>query len=540
MNRLLVCLLSLLSLLTLLVVVLGITAAWNAFWAIPSGLAKALLVVAVLVAVPLLGWFFKRAYLAFLDVQFVKEELATWQDARRRANEEHETTLYLLRTRLPANTEGNRDFIYDERSGQVTEVAGGNYIESVPHTYAPHLSYSYRDTSTRVQEEDEHPVLGPGSMAHPSMESLLALLPDNALQVCLGVSVATGKPFLLDLRKGTHYRIIGGSGFGKSCQAGAILEMSTRTNDPDLLQVALLDLEHKTSRLFEHLPHIAELTVGHRRVPLVATSPDEVAEHFRHLRRELDRRKALSEYDLARERFLFIYVEEFLSLKREVDPDLKTKMLDDFSILALRGRKYGLYLLACAQVDYSDKQLREAMNQFTVNMSFAVRPRAAQAAGFVNYELLQQNFQAKQPGQFVLETTGCSDLMLAPDFDVQARLRALERATWGGIPDRSLTVPSPFLPTPMRLVEAPRTSLERGENEDENDEERPVQADRAELTEHVLRLRQLGWGKEAIIKKVFGVSKGGSKRYREAEALYELLLQEDADEDNADGAESEG
>jgi hypothetical protein len=94
----------------------------------------------------------------------------------------------------------------------------------------------------------------------------------------------------MPLLKGVHYKLIGSSGFGKSCEAAAILDMTTRTNDPDHLLIALLDLEHKTSQLFADLPHVAELPVGQRRVPCVATDADEVAAHLGYLKRELDRR----------------------------------------------------------------------------------------------------------------------------------------------------------------------------------------------------------------------------------------------------------
>jgi DNA translocase FtsK/SpoIIIE-like protein len=538
MNRALTYVLVLLGLLGVLAATAVLVAGWHAFEAISSTPVKILVVLVVLIALPLLGRWIKRAYLSWLEVQHAKEELTARQDERRRINERHEVDLYLAKTRLPADAQGNRAFIYEELTGRVIEVPSGNFVQSVPHTYAPHLAYIYKDTSTRIQEEEHtQALLPPGPVQHPSMDYVRSLLQENALQVCLEMSATSGQPCVMHLLDGTHYRIIGGSGFGKSCEAAAILEMTTQTNDPAHLQIALLDLEHKTSRLFENLPHIAELSLGRKRVPLVATSPDEVALHLHYLRRELDRRTQLSEYDLSRERFLFIYVEEFLSLKREVDPALKRRMLDDFSILALRGRKYGLYLLACAQVDYADDQLREAMNQFNVNMSFAVRPRAAQAAGFASYDLLKQNFEAKKPGQFVLETTGCTDLMLAPQFDVKAKLQELERRA-ARLSSHSAPVLTPFSSPDLRLIEAARTPLERTENTDEGTDERPWQADMDEVAVKVMKLRTLGWGKQAIIEKIWSVTKGGSKRYKEAEALYERILETSSNENYHEESEA--
>ena len=99
------------------------------------------------------------------------------RDARRQANEQHETNLYLAKTRLPANEQGNRDYIYDERTGQVIEVASGKVIQPVPHTYAPHFTYTYRDTSTRVSEEEpaQQPyLLTPGELHIPTFAESLA------------------------------------------------------------------------------------------------------------------------------------------------------------------------------------------------------------------------------------------------------------------------------------------------------------------------------------------------------------------------------
>ncbi len=49
--------------------------------------------------------------------------------------------------------------------------------------------------------------------------------------------------------------------------------------------------------------------------------------------------------------------------------------------------------------------------------------------GFISSELLNQNFASKIPGQFVLEMTGCCDLGIAADYDVKAKLEALQSET---------------------------------------------------------------------------------------------------------------
>jgi hypothetical protein len=54
----------------------------------------------------------------------------------------------------------------------------------------------------------------------------------------------------------------------------------------------------------------------------------------------------------------------------------------------------------------------------------------------------------------------------------------------------------------------------------EDDEERRA--------ERALQLKAKGWGKAKIILEVWGVSKGGSQKYKDAEAEYKRLVEESA------------
>lgn len=442
---------------------------------------------------------------AFVAVVWLKswiEHKSKMQDLERQHKEAEIEAARMQAKTMHPDAAGNYPAVYEERYSTFVQAQSGNIIQPVPQTYSPHYAphITYHNQQQTGEKPDASTSVQEITADFPTMEEIYSSLRENALEVCLGRSKSTGELFTMPLVEGTHYRIIGGSGFGKSCFAGAILDMTTAMNDEDHLQIALLDLEHKTSRLFEKLPHIAQIQVGRRWIDCVASEPDEVAEHLGYLKKELDRRKALSEYDLRRERFMLIYVEEFLSLKREVDPKLLEEMAAHFTILAARGRKYGMHLLACAQVDYADKQFRDAMNQFNVNASFSVKPSAAQAVGFVNHNLLKQNFAAKQKGQFVLETTGCTDIMLAPQYDVKKMLLQLERSSY---------VHSAVQP---QLLNEPRTVPERDEN------------GMFERSSEVLRLYSMGWGKQAIIEKVWSVKKGGSERYKQAESEYNTIM----------------
>ena len=83
----------------------------------------------------------------------------------------------------------------------------------------------------------------------------------------------------------------------------------------------------------------------------------------------------------------------------------------------------------------------------------------------------------------------------------------------------------------------PREHLERSLalTYSENEESEPIaqkqlaepeQNGESERTEKALQLKAKGWGKAKIILEVWGVSKGGSPKYKAAEAEYKRLLGE--------------
>jgi hypothetical protein len=59
-------------------------------------------------------------------------------------------------------------------------------------------------------------------------------------------------------------------------------------------------------------------------------------------------------------------------------------------------------------------------------------------------------------------------------------------------------------------------------------EQNDAQNAEAERTERALQLKAKGWGKAKIILEVWGVSKGGSPKYKAAEAEYKRLIGEEA------------
>ena len=82
-----------------------------------------------------------------------------------------------------------------------------------------------------------------------------------------------------------------------------------------------------------------------------------------------------------------------------------------------------------------------------------------------------------------------------------------------------------------RALALPDAEVERSEpiaqkqlaEPDQND---PENAESERLEERVLQLKAKGWGKAKIILEIWGVSKGGSQKYKDAEAEYKRLVGE--------------
>jgi hypothetical protein len=56
-----------------------------------------------------------------------------------------------------------------------------------------------------------------------------------------------------------------------------------------------------------------------------------------------------------------------------------------------------------------------------------------------------------------------------------------------------------------------------------NGDERPTEL-RSDRSTEVQNLHKKGWGKQAIIEKVWNVKKGGSEKYKQAEEYYHQII----------------
>lgn len=418
------------------------------------------------------------------------------------AHQQWKTGKYGWRFLRPSKN-GNYAQPFQLQTGQLVRVDPGNYPglpESLTYHNAPHVSVS---EESRDEQEQLIPQL---ERAAPRLDDFYESIPYNSLQTGLGARLENGELVTAGIPESVHYKLIGGSGFGKSCLAAGMLDIATTTNSPDVLRIALLDLEYKTSRLFEHLPHVHEFRVNGRVIRMVGRDADEVAARLANLKQELDRRAANN----IERPVLLIYVEEMLALQYEVDPELQKRMLADLNILALRGRKYGMFFLACMQVDYSSKELREARGQFRTRAGFAIDTTAARASGFINGELVKENFKRGKPGQYLLEKPAFSELVLAPRYDVEQKLATAKptaNPTSNGHFFDNLDVTEDVVTTPP--VEPVDATTQNGLST------RSIK---------VLELLRQMVGQNEIIKEVWGVDFKSGRPYREAVEEYRKIV----------------
>lgn len=313
----------------------------------------------------------------------------------------------------------------------------------VPHDQIDEEPLEYEE----LEQEEETGVFRTGQQGAPlavarvTVEEICAHIQRNSYAIYVGRSLTEeGSPAIpLQFYK-QHIEIIGVTQRGKSSMAAALLEIISRTHDPEYVQLALLDHENQTSNLFAHLPHV----MTWRGTKLHARTPEEVVEHLELILEIMEYRYTLPAQERADLPVLLVYLEEFLALKKELRLAIATlkeekdeqmlaeakkryaKLVKALNLISLRGLKARVQFLLCAQIDYADNDFREAMAMFNIRFSFGVDPDAARAAGFTANELLNQNSKSKQFGEAVIEAPGTRDLLLAPDFPAEQRLIEME------------------------------------------------------------------------------------------------------------------
>lgn len=341
--------------------------------------------------------------------------------------------------------------------------------------------------------------LAAGQQEQPRLESIIEDLTENALEFAYGYDPESRQLVKATLPKAVHIQLVGASGQGKSRQAASILTQLCTRNDTQHLQLALIDHEGETSQPFLGLPHVR----------YIADEPKEAARIFRALVKELERR------DIGKIVFpvLLMFCEEFLNLRRAMPPQYRDQALDDYTTLALRGRKRGMFLFSIGQTAYTERSIRDAQAQFLSSMAFAVKPTAARSAGFTNTELLNKLYSERRPGQFLLERSQGDALLLAPYVDTRTvnDLLQVESTSESGPHNDDMDEPRKWVESSEKV----------GRNQVRNQSEDALEAKQ----EQVRSLLVSGVvNKAEIIQAVWNVKPGSSEKYRSAEFEFKTIM----------------
>lgn len=410
----------------------------------------------------------------------------------------------------------------DTRLGRFVQPIAGELpqrVPTVPQTYSPHITYKggeppdyYEEEEDEEQGESEMEQLPP---ARFTVEELARTVERNSMVVPIGRSLSTREMIWLEVEGSGNVLVLGMTQKGKSSWIASHLDILTRTHDRQHILLAILDLENKTGKLFETVPHIVRAKSRGRDIALHARDIHQVATCLLLLHDEMDRRYTLPEQQQAIQPFIMIYFEEFLSFRRssKLDKQVRARAFDAFSELAKRGLKVRMKLLASAQLNYAadEDDVREAMGQFDTYIGFCLKPDAARAAGMIDNALIKANYASKQPGQFVVESAICTDMGLSPDYPLKQKLleyeaaKQIAAAPFRDGDDMSITMP----PKPLRNEDG---------NEQRNDSEAAPEANLNSKVKAVMEIP--GESMKECILRVWGVKPGDSEAYRTARAEY--------------------
>ena len=366
-----------------------------------------------------------------------------------------------------------------------------------------------------------------------TLEVAIAALQRNQWQMIPGVGT-DGSLVRRQLEQNAHNLIMGASGQGKSTLAAALMACLVAGNDASHFQLRIGDIEGITSQPFEGYADIA-------------TEPEEIVQLLeQHAAEILERRSAwqrLEQRGMPTYPQLValgypirvMYIEEALALNTYLDDGQYRRYITAFEQVALLGRKWGACLLTTKQVDYSDDDFKRAMRQFLGKYLGAVDPAVARSQGFRNAALVQELYEAAQPGLFLSQQPGGAQLVRAvtlPDLEIIPPILASYRAGPDGGTTYAVVRPLPATSSlqggiePLNRCEPLRTVDSNGSGT---------------ARERVLACLRAGDSISATVQTVWAISKGGGRNYmarcNEVMAIVQELAALNSEVDGAETTE---
>lgn len=427
---------------------------------------------------------------------YIREDL---HDRHQRRDLEHTRLTHELKmqaTRLYADERGNRPFLYDEVSSQVIEVASGNYIEPVPHTYSPRIDYRPAQLAP-VEEETK-------AKAQPLQVPTFAALLDAGM-------IGPGKPFMIgyDYESGNPHH---GSWLDLYSCAIAGLQGSGKTTTE--LWIILQSVLHQAQLLIID-PHrdTAQDSLGGRLLPLSEQFLLPIAGDDNHAILSVIKR---ARQEVARRRqgltgaATILIVDEFTKLMRR-SPEIHKDLAACIEEIAQEGRKMGVFALLSGQI-WKAAAAGGTELRYSLASSFVHRIQEAQAKLLISSEHAKQA-PALKPGQaFFYDTNGETHLLQIPlttEQDVLTVARRLQPAFVG---------PSSRLQeTPTEMASIPSLKFVPKPHEAAHELSGPLLPPELETKyADVVALMAQEKKQGEIIATVWGVPSGGGAAYQKA------------------------
>lgn len=242
-----------------------------------------------------------------------------------------------------------------------------------------------------------------------TLAETLASLPRNQLAVCFGRDPLTGLEEISDLHGTMHSLLTASTGMGKSSLLAGLLTQLVTGNRPGLFGLYLCDVKRTTGRWFESSANRVAYTL-----------PDILSTVLQ-VESELKRRMAGL---LTDEIPLILCIEEALSTRKMFSKlDDKKEALNLFTgaldNIALLGREYNCFLYWASQVDYASPDINDIKGQFAARLAGSLMPTAAAAMGFQSKLLINQLWQERKPGQFLIESPAGSRIIFTPRLNLK-------------------------------------------------------------------------------------------------------------------------
>ncbi len=367
-----------------------------------------------------------------------------------------------------------------------------NHVAALHTADQLNIQYIPQRAQSVAETQCDPPVLL--SPVTPDAAQLLAQTPVG--QICLGVD-SDGQTVCRTWKQLMGILVLGLMGGGKSNTAAWILAQELKQGS----RVALID---KHARADESLH--TRLAPFHSSYELpVGDNPIGAMRVINQVRGVLTHRMQGGTISYR----LLLVVDEFTAIMRastdkhsewhEVAISLQGLIED----LGYEGRKYGVHVVCIGQASNASRTGgTEVRDLFHTRLVHGMRARQAQMLGLTEEK---HDIQRLETGQICVDIEGRDNPFFIKVPEVTSSFL------------RSVAVQAQFNSTPLSAPGAHVTQLENSK----------------ELEERVRALHARGIGKAAIILELWGVKKGGSEKYRQAEKEYHAILPRASEQETA-------